>query len=249
MLRYQQKGGEDMDNNFGQRNFDLNTAGAGNPWESVGHERPDLDAPVSYKRPLLSIPIVRILVFILAIFFALYLLYAVFVHPVNKLNFRLLLQKNCTMTMRVSMRHGLGYASGQTTMYLDGNLFAVAEVNSKDPHTFVYIEMADDKITVHDFVLGDWYHMDYEEYLFINGGSADSVDDFQKLFDRRNYERVRGKLFAWEIKDDVDMGTIYDVQFRRKLGKFTITWKEFETEYTVIFESFGWADLQRVWEE
>jgi hypothetical protein len=239
-----------MEKDFGRHKLDLDTNGTGNPWESMHHEQPDVDAPVQYRRPFMSIPIVRILALILAVLFALYLLYAIFVHPVNKLNFRLLLQQNCTMTLHISLRHGHGHVSGQTEMLLDGNLIAIAESYYTDPYSYVYIEMNGDEIMVHDFVLGDWDHMDYEEYLLRNGESAASDGYFQKLFDRRNYERVRGKLFTWKIKDDVDMGYMRDVQFRRKAGKFTFSWKDaVESEYMIVFESFGRAKIERIWEE
>lgn len=239
-----------MERDFVRDRFDPNVVGSGNPWETTQHEHPIVDAPAQYRRPFMSIPIVRILALVLAVFFALYLLYAIFVHPINKLNFRLFLQQNCTMTLHISLRHGHGHVSGQTEMLLDGNLLAIAESYYTDPYSYVYIEMNGDEIMVHDFVLGDWDHMDYEEYLSRNGESAASDGYFQKLFDRRNYERVRGKLFAWKIKDDVDMGYMRDVQFRRKAGKFTFSWKDaVENEYMIVFESFGRAKVERIWEE
>lgn len=239
-----------MEKYFVRDRFDPNVVGSGNPWETTQHEQPIVDAPAQYRRPFMSIPIVRILAFVLVVVFALYLLYAIFVHPVNKLNFRLLLQQNCTMTLHISLRHGHGHVSGQTEMLLDGNLLAIAESYYTDPYSYVYIEMSDDEIMVHDFVLGDWDHIDYETYLLMNGESDTSNDAFIKLFDRRNYERVNGKLFTWKIRDDVDTGYMHDVQFRRKAGKFTISWKDqVESEYMIVFESFGRAKIERIWEE
>ena len=239
-----------MEKDFVRDRFDPNVVGSGNPWETTQHEQPIVDAPAQYRRPFMSIPIVRILAFVLVVVFALYLLYAIFVHPVNKLNFRLLLQQNCTMTLHISLRHGHGHVSGQTEMLLDGNLLAIAESYYTDPYSYVYIEMSDDEIMVHDFVLGDWDHIDYETYLLMNGESDTSNDAFIKLFDRRNYERVKGKLFTWKIRDDVDTGYMHDVQFRRKAGKFTISWKDqVASEYMIVFESFGRAKIERIWEE
>lgn len=239
-----------MDKDLGRHKLDFDSNSTGNPWDTMQRERPDVDAPVRYKRPAFSIPAVRIFAFALAVVFALSLLYAVFVHPVDKLNIRLLLQQNCTMTFHVKLRHGFGYASGQTEMLLDGNLLAIAESYYTDPYSYVYIEMKDDEIMVHDFALGDWDHIDYETYLLMNGESDSSNDAFIKLFDRRNYERVKGKLFTWKIRDDVDTGYMLDVQFRRKAGKFTISWKDqVESEYMIVFESFGRAKIERIWEE
>ena len=72
-----------MERDFVRDRFDPNVVGSGNPWETTQHEQPIVDAPAQYRRPFMSIPIVRILALILAVFFALYLLYAIFVHPVN----------------------------------------------------------------------------------------------------------------------------------------------------------------------
>jgi hypothetical protein len=46
------------------------------------------------------------------------------------------------------------------------------------------------------------------------------------------------------------MGYMRDVQFRRKAGKFTFSWKDqVGSEYMIVFESFGRAKIERIWEE
>ena len=46
------------------------------------------------------------------------------------------------------------------------------------------------------------------------------------------------------------MGYMCDVQFRRMAGKFTFSWKDqVGSEYMIVFESFGRAKVERIWEE
>ena len=211
---------------FDQNRFDVDTRRTENPWDSFSGERPDTDAPA--RRPITDIPLVRIIAIILLAAVLIYLLYSIFVHPINKLKLKLFISKSCTMT--IVAQYGL--QSAKATVKVDGNIICITDN---------YYKIEGDKLLAYDYDLKSWINAERVagEIVDLNDISA-----YEAILSRRNYKLAKGKFFTWELKDGVDAGGMIDLEFRRKGGRFSFTWFDvYGIKYTLTFTAFGTTHL------
>lgn len=218
-----------------------NMVGLDNPWDQTVREGQELDKIPEEKLPITAVPLVRVIAPVLFVLLIVYFLYAVCVHPIDKLNLRLGLSQNCIIKLSAQAYTGIYFQMVSGVIMMDGDLIAVGEDEDDDPTSFVYYEVEGDRVTMYDYSY--WWIISEVD----KGELGD--DGMLKLFDSKNYERVPGKLFKWQLKDSVKIDSIYGVRFERIMGKFTFTFRSDGVEYTMTFKSFGRAKLERIWEE
>lgn len=228
-----------MKKDFERHDFDFNAGHAGNPWSSALAERRDTDAPIRYTRPLMKRPAVRTLAIVLLAALALYLLYAVFVHPIDKLKLRLLATQSCTMTVYAQYYAYGVFRTDTATVRVDGNLIAVASSEYSKPEGWTYYRLDGDSVDVYEPRVGTW-----ADGTFAWGDVGEINAEYEKLLDRRSYERVKGKLFCWQLRDDVNVRGMWDVQLGREAGRLALTWNGAGVKYTITFKGFGMTRVE-----
>ena len=233
-----------MKKDFEQYGFDPSVGGADNPWGAALPERRDTDAPVRYTRPLLRRPAVRIVAIVLLVAFTLYLLWAVFVHPINKLKLRLLVTQSCTMTVYAQYYHQGVLQAATAVVRVDGDLIATASSEYSKPEGWTYYRLDGDEVYVYEPTLGTW-----ADGTVALGDIGIMSDEYETLLDRRSYERVKGRLFRWQLKDGVDVQGMWNVQFGREAGRLALTWNEAGVKYTITFKAFGTTRVELPREE
>lgn len=223
-----------MKKDFERHGFAPSAGGAEDPWGAALAERRDTDAPVRYARPLLSRPAVRIVAIVLLAALALYLLWAAFVHPINKLKLKLLVTQSCTMTVYAQYYNQGVLQAATATVRVDGDLIATASSEYSKPEGWTYYRLDGDEVYVYEPTLGTW-----ESGTLAVGNIGEVSAEYEKLLDRRSYERVKGKLLWWQLKDGVDVQGMWNVQFGREAGRLALSWNEAGVKYTVTFKAFG----------
>ena len=157
------------------------------------------------------------------------LAYLVFVHPINKLKISVLLCDNYTIKMIIPG----GITSETTSIYVDGNII---KYNDQ------YYEIdGDDVYTYRKNSNGEWKREKSDDFV--------SSKYAEELLKRRNYRRVKGRLFAWEIKDEVDLGDIWSAGIESYDGKMSIViYYALEKAY-IQFTNFGKTKLTPPWQK
>jgi hypothetical protein len=218
---------------FDHNSFDVSSRKANNPWESVQGERSNVDAPP--RKSLTDIPLVRIIAIILLAAILIYFLYTVLLHPIHKLNLRLLFAKHCIIKVTATAYAFIGSKSEYYTLilYLDQNAFAIGEgyPNAKN---LKYYKLVGEELYTYNEESGEWYEADEsddEESLFADG-----------MFKRKNYKWAKGKLFVWRYKDS-------DMYFKHRFGKFTFTQKYGYGEVVLEFKRISMRHLEAPWEK
>lgn len=214
-------------------NFDTRFNREENPWDS-SFKRPEVDAPVCVKSPITSSPIVRVLAIVLIVVVVLYFLYAVCVHPIYKLNLRLLFAKHCVIKVIArSYSNGI-YQARTLIIYIDEDAFAIGSSYPAEKEHLDYYKMINGVLHEYNKATGEWQ----ETYDDAGTDTLFSAD----MFDRNNYTRVKGKLFLWQYKDD-------DIYFKRGFGSFKFIYEYTYGEVTVEFKRIGMRHLDLPWEE
>jgi hypothetical protein len=209
-----------------------------------GQEGPVFDRPIREKKHSRAI---RIAVWVLLAALALYLLYAVLVHPINKVKLQFFLAQSG----RISVAVQRGPASGEATVRIDGNLISITPEQGFAGTQ--YYEVDGEQLYYYRQGLnGEWDRIALEESILQIGSGDGFAIKTDALLDRSNYERVPGKLLVWRIRDGVDVGGIEDVELCRKNGKVTITASiasEYLSYITLTFEYIGFTVVDPPWEE
>ena len=183
-------------------------------------------------------PAVKLVIWILLGALVIYLLYAILVHPVDKLKIALALGGSC----EISVEHKGPMSRQKVTVKVDGNRFCIEGVGTEGPRyyvtegnlTYTYKQNAD----------GEW------EKVLDSAGSLGS----RVLFDRRNYEK--SNIGVWELKEGVTYEDYERVELCRSGGKYQIT---LVNEYTsgnatlytydvITFEKIGGVKITVPWE-
>lgn len=178
----------------------------------------------------------RVVAILLLTVFGLFLLYSLFVHPVNKLKLRLLLTKNVTMKIQASY----GEQHETVIVKVDGNLIAVGD-SQFEPIHYTYYKIEQDTIYAYNEFTADWEPQDQS----LLAGS----EEFRQLFIADNYKRVKGRLRTWQLKEDVRIDGMQNVRFQRKAGKFTISYQNGLVSCSIVFEKFGRSSIALPGEE
>lgn len=190
-----------------------------NPWEAIKEEGESQSPEViaqkerAEKRKEASALIGKIIAWVLLIAVVLGVVYAIFVHPVHKLNLSLFLGRSYEMEIVSPMgRH--------TIIKVDGNLISVKEGSYEE----IYYETDGDTLYVYrQDANGKWVRKKTtEDALVIGSSSAGSTLSIETLFDRRNYERPKDRVGGWRIKDGVNKGGFDEIEFQHLLTKYKI---------------------------
>lgn len=213
-------------NNFDHHNYAGNFIRPEKPLNSPIPEHPDQDAPV--RRSIMSIPVVRIIAIILLVAFVLYFLYTVCLHPMHKLNLRLALARHCVIKISVRSYWNGGSTTYYTLIiYMDENAFAIGK-GYPEPSKLDYYKVEGDVIYIYSEVSKEWYetNLDDDEDTIFSAG----------MFDRKNYEWAKGKLFVWKYKDR-------DIYFKHRFGNFKFTFGYGYGEIVLEFKRIGFRHL------
>lgn len=171
-------------------------------------------------------------------------LYALLVHPIDKLNTMLWVCGNCEIKIFAVS----GYGMGNAYVKLDGDFVEVSVGNGSSS----YYELDGDKIYTYTDRNGEWERVDTglsEIPIGTGGGASISLD---KLLDRKNYERVEGSMFEYRAKDEY-LGGLRNVSFKRVDGKYqlvgTIENGYFDISLAFIFDRIGMTGVTPPWKE
>lgn len=144
----------------------------------------------------------RIISCILLVALGISFVYIFLLHPVTKIKVKMFLVRNYTIEIRV----GHGPWSESIWIKVDGNIMKIESTSSQIDTT--YYEFDGKMIYKYTMNYGDtWTKELYSrDALF-----SEEYNLGKEILKRRNYRRVKGHFFLWEIKDDVDIGTLSTV--------------------------------------
>ena len=166
----------------------------------------DREPRQAWKPPLL----LKIIALVLAVALVVVLAFSIFVHPIDKLKLALALGKNCEINM---VAYG-AFDKEEIIIKVDKNYFSMKIVGSQDEE--YYLVKGDTVYKYEQDKNGEWEKVLFDEDLLEDGL------DFEVLFDRRNYERVKGWGSVWRLKEGVAFGDYDTVEFCREKGKYKI---------------------------
>ena len=198
-------------------------------------ERPRTVPPV--HKSFFHIPAVRIVAIILLIALVLYCVFSIVVHPIYRLQLRLLTAKYYEIKI-VSVYSYFNYffrVSGTELMtikvYADQNAFVISS-DSSDPDE--YYKIVDDVLYKYNSGLKEWQKADADE--------QESSSFYAGLFDRSNYKYATDKLFAWRYLDS-------DLYFRAVFGKFRFINENSYGKTNMTFKHFDATPHTPPWEK
>ncbi|MBQ7829340.1 MAG: hypothetical protein IJ345_03620 [Clostridia bacterium] len=194
------------------------------------NERPDVERPPRNKKIPLA---VKIIILVLLCTIVLYSTYAFLVQPVDELNVRLALGRNCRIRITLTST-SYNYQRVEYVIELDDNVMLVTSGSEKhyyiteDNKTYEYCELSN----------GTW-----RKYAVNSGSSSGSSINFEFLLDRDNYERAAWwKPFTWRVKN----GT---TEVTRVVGKIKFSQDHSFYEQTIVFDHIGITKIDRPWAE
>lgn len=221
--------------NFDQHNYDIRSARAENPWSAPSPERRDVDAPV--RKSLWHIPIVRILAIVLLVSLALCCLYTTLVHPIYRLQLRLLPAKYFEIDVVTNYNYwnnsmyysGTDHATIQ--VYVDQNAFVIKNGSSGSEE---YYKVVDGVLYKSNKWTDGWEKAEDDEQA--------SSSFYAGLLERRNYKYATDRLFAWRYQDS-------DLYFKSTFGKFKFIYESSTGETKMTFGHFDLTHHTPPWEE
>jgi len=218
----------DFDNN----NFNIPSNRAENPWDSNFGARSGVDAP---PRPAPTVsPLVKILAIILLVGILLYFLYTILIHPIDKLNLKLMNAKHCVISVTVSNNWGGGDYRKILIVYLDQEIFAIGDGYPKTKN-LKYYKVIDDELYQYSEAANEWYES------FNNNGDSDIFT--ADMFERKNYKWAKGRLFVWQYKDT-------EIFFKHRFGKFKFTYNyDAYNDVIIEFKKISTKHLPTPWDE
>ncbi len=210
----------------------VDSAYVGNPWEAKPCERPEPDK--LRRKPLWREPRVWITAAVLLVAILACTIFTVVAPPMCKLNLRMMF-KNYTVTVSYQKLDHIG-AQGSTELRVNGNVIAK---NTGD-RNYVYYEIEDGVLYKYVPHQTGWEKEESSDNLLGNhlNITMPSLEARKELFDARNYEPSRWEPFVWNLKDDVDVGSMDGVRIERKDGHFTLTWGQDGYKFCAVFSGF-----------
>ena len=176
---------------------------------------------------------VKIISIILLIALGLSLAYVIFVHPINKLKLRFLIYDSFTLEIIIP---GFGIYTTRE-IQVDGNIMKYGDQ---------YYEIDGNEIyTYHKNFKGEWQKIKSDDF-----NDPESTRIAEKILKRSNYRHAKGRLFAWKIKDNVDLGNdIQSAGIELYEGKIAIVLSYRSVKGYMHFTDFGKVKLTPPWEE
>lgn len=216
--------------------YDFRNNGVEQP---VSLPKPDLpEAELLVRRKKLP-QFLKIVLCILLVGIILHCLYVMAVNPVAQLNRRLDAAQSC----RIRIEAVVITESADVVLEIDGNLIAMTP--NGDASKTEYFDLEDGVLyTYVSDSKGRWTRVESSEEFDI---ADEDLEMFEALFNPDNYERMKGSLFTWKHKDDVDVDGIGGVEVRRVLGRYTFKFGMQGCLMTMTFLQIG-TKLDRPWE-
>ncbi len=224
-----------------------------NPWEAIKEEgenqSPEAIAQKqkAEKTKETSALIGKIISWVLLISVVLGISYAIFVHPVHKLNLSLFLGRSYEMEI-------VAPTGRHTTIKVDGNLISVKEGSYEE----IYYETDGENFYIYRRdASGKWVRKKTAENALVIGSSSGNDFSLDVLFDRRNYEKAKGKPGVWRIKDGVNKGGFDVIEFQHLLTQYKITahkgyvydnWSSY-AYMTITIDHIGTTKITPPWEK
>lgn len=194
-----------------------------------------------HKTSLVLIIVACVLIVALALFLA----YFFFVHPIDKLMWKLDKKNNFTMYMTLENN----FVKGQLTMWFEDN-YIKTELTASNTwfSETTYYELRGDELYTYSkkFTSDAW-----ESELAAESLENSIIEGTEALFEKDNYERVEGKWFSWKLKEDIDSGAFSDIIFTQNFGQFSITGKVYMEgklyDITINFTRIGNTKVNPPW--
>ena len=104
---------------------------------------------------------------------------------------------------------------------------------------------------------GKWVRKKTAENALVIGSSSGNEFSLDVLFDRRNYEKAKGKPGVWRIKDGVNKGGFDVIEFQHLLTQYKITahkgyvydnWSSY-AYMTITIDHIGTTKITPPWEK
>ena len=176
-------------------------------------------------------PFPKIVSIILIAALILTVIYAL-LHPIDKINLKFFLFDNCTIQVVTT-----SFGKYKTKdVHIDGNLIKVGddyyEIDGDMVYTYVKIEE------------DTWQRRPVEEL-------TSHLEFANKLLDKSSYKKVKGKLFAWRLKNSVaeTIRGLSSITLERDGGKIAIMGYGYGEKISLRFTRFGKTEINPPWEE
>ena len=181
--------------------------------------------------PLLKVVSI-ILIVILIVSLILTTIYAL-LHPIDKIMFKFLLYRNCTIEVVASTWD----KQEKKELYIDGNLIMFGEDYYEVDGDTVYTYVKTGKYTWQRIPVYD------EEEVSLELGN--------KLFDKSNWKRVKGSLYTWRLKNSVakTIDEISSITIGMDGGKIAIMGYSYGAKISLRYTKFGRTKIEPPWEE
>lgn len=176
-------------------------------------------------------PFPKIVAIILIAALILTAIYAL-IHPIDKINLKFFLFDNCTVQVVTT-----SFGEYKTKdVHIDGNLILVGddyyEIDGDMVYTYVKIEE------------DTWQRRPVEEL-------TSHLESANKLLDKSSYKKVKGKLFAWRLKNSVaeTISELSSITLEKDGGKIAIMGYGYGEKISLRFTRFGKTEINPPWEE
>ena len=175
-------------------------------------------------------PFPKIVAIILIAALILTVIYAL-LHPIDKINLKFFLFDNCTIQVVTT-----SFGKYETKdVLINGNLIKIGDE---------YYEIDGDMIYTYVKIEEDtWQRRPVEELTA-------HLEAANKLLDKDSYKRVKGRLFAWRLKNSVaeTIKGLSSITLERDGGKIAIVGNGYGEKISLHFTKFGKTELEPPWE-
>lgn len=177
------------------------------------------------------------------------------IHPLDKIKLKYFFTHDFTIEISVRPATPLehSFLSHDTKIIIDGDLMQVHRTDHVfDDNTYYYKLEGDGIYQYYKDANGRWQH---ELIRTVDSESMDFIIN-SELLDRSNYKRVKGELFAWELKENekktIDRYIVSNIKVKRVQGNIALvgdaTLNGGDCRITISFSKFGRSDVKPPWE-
>ena len=183
----------------------------------------------TYSRLTKIVSIILIVILLLSLVYA-------FLHPIYKLKLKIFLFNSCTLEATAT-----GYGSymlyQKEDILIDGNLMKVGSDYYELDGGVMYKYVETGKNT--------WKRIPADEEW------VEDSEVGEKLLDRNSYKRIKGRLFAWRLKNSVaeTIDDLSSITLERDAGKIAIKGYNSGVHISIRFTRFGRTKIDPPWEE
>lgn len=177
----------------------------------------------------------KIIAIVLASLLLTLFLRSVFINPMAEFTFSTGIAQSCRI--RIVSEGLYSDLRKESVVKVDGNLISIDDNK--------YYEIGGNTVYEHYQAFnGTWITNNIVGEAFELGGDSAT----QNLFNYKSYEKKPGKIFAWQIKQGVDVGDFRNVELTRKGGKTVIIAYVEMTKITITLDRIGRTKVDTPWE-